>query len=104
MFWAKSGQAVSKNDVNVDFGHRLSIKQPKVYQAVFPDTQFPQAQVKTGEPLGFARRSWLEPLAGVYANGDARTLTSAFATDTLTFTQPHPEQNTRKRFLGEIKI
>ena len=27
--------------------------------------------LKIGEPLGFARRSWLEPLAGVYASGGA---------------------------------
>ena len=38
---------------------------------VFTDTHSRQAQVKTGEPSGLARRSWLEPLAGVYASGGA---------------------------------
>ena len=38
-----------------------------------------QAQVKTGEPLGFARRSWLEPLAGVFASGGAATTNEPLA-------------------------
>ena len=38
---------------------------------VFPDTHSQQAQGKTGEPSGFARRSCLESLAGVYASDGA---------------------------------
>jgi hypothetical protein len=38
-----------------------------------------QAQVKTGEPLSFARRSWLEPLAGVFASGGAATTNEPLA-------------------------
>ena len=34
-----------------------------------------QAQAKVGEPLGFARRPWLESLAGVFAS-DGATITN----------------------------
>ena len=38
---------------------------------MLPDAQSQQAQAKVGEPLGFARRPWLESLAGVFASDGA---------------------------------
>jgi hypothetical protein len=63
---------------NAVWGYRLVTKQPRRDQGIFRYTTN-QAQVKTGEPLSFARRSWLEPLAGVFASGGAATTNEPLA-------------------------
>ena len=46
---------------------------------VFQEKQSQQAQAKLCEPLGLARTAWLEPLAGVYASGGAATTNEPLA-------------------------
>ena len=71
----------------IPLGHKTAKTRSRCFQARNPigtsqsvlQCAVQQAQAKLCEPLGFARTAWLEPLAGVYASGGAATTNEPLA-------------------------
>ena len=73
-FWDTAWPQNRQDEVKVFSGAQPDRTSQSVLQCAVQ-----QAQAKLCEPLGFARTAWLEPLAGVYASGGAATTNEPLA-------------------------